>query len=345
MHTLAIVILNYNGKKYLEKFLPSVLKHSHGYPVYVADNDSTDDSVDFLHQYYPEIRQIHFPLNHGYAQGYNEALKEVNATYYCLLNSDIEVTEGWLTPLLDLIESNPVIAAVQPKILDYNRQNYFEHAGGVGGFLDVLGYPFTRGRLFDTREEDKGQYNTPPIRCFWASGACMIVRSEAYHQLGGFDGDFFAHMEEIDLCWRFHLAGLEVWASGDSVVYHVGGGTLDYQSPRKTFLNFHNSLAMLYKNLPDNRLAGVIFLRLVLDGVAGIYFLVSGFPKHCWAVARAHFAFYARWAGWRRKRRALAPLRENGSVIPLYGRSILRAYFLQGIKTYSALPPDDSLFS
>ncbi len=336
MDLLAIVILNYNGKAYLDKFLASVVAHADGHAVYVADNGSTDESVAWLKTHYPQVRVVINSQNLGYAGGYNEALKHIPAKYYCLLNSDVEVTEGWLPPVLELLEGNEKIAAVQPKILDYNYRKHFEHAGGVGGYLDVLGYPFTRGRVFTDREEDLGQYDTAQ-RCFWASGACFFVRASLFHGLGGFDDDFFAHMEEIDLCWRIQLSGFEVWATADSTVFHVGGGTLDYQNPRKTFLNFRNSLAMLYKNLPSHHLYRLIFIRLTLDGAAGIRYLLAGFPRSCWAVAMAHFSFYRHIGSWHRKRKQMETLRTLGHPVERYQKSIVSAYFFHGIKKFSDL--------
>ncbi|PQA58863.1 glycosyltransferase family 2 protein [Siphonobacter curvatus] len=336
MDLLAIVILNYNGKSYLEKFLPTVLAYADGHAVYVADNASTDDSVVWLQTHFPEVRLIRNTKNYGFAGGYNEALRQISAQYYCLLNSDVEVTSGWLVAPLRLLQQHPQIAAVQPKIRDYNYREHFEHGGGVGGHLDFLGYPFTRGRLFETRERDQGQYDTDEP-CFWACGACMFVRAAVYQELGGFDADFFAHMEEIDLCWRMQLAGHQVWATAGSTVYHVGGGTLDYLNPRKTFLNFRNSLAMLYKNRPARNLYGIIFLRLVLDGLAGVRYLLSGHFALCWAIVRAHFAFYGQGRSWYRKRRALDALRKQNKPIRLYEKSIIKAYFFQRIRKYSEL--------
>ncbi|PKK37655.1 dTDP-Rha--alpha-D-GlcNAc-pyrophosphate polyprenol alpha-3-L-rhamnosyltransferase [Siphonobacter sp. SORGH_AS_0500] len=336
MDLLAIVILNYNGKAYLEKFLSSVVRHSGEHAVYVADNGSTDDSVHWLKEHFPQVRLVVNASNLGFAGGYNEALKQISAKYYCLLNSDVEVTAGWIDPVLSLLENNEKIAAVQPKILDYNYRKHFEHAGGVGGYLDVLGYPFTRGRMFNFREEDLGQYDTDK-QCFWASGACFFVRADIFKGLHGFDSDFFAHMEEIDLCWRIQLLGYQVWATPKSTVYHVGGGTLDYQNPRKTFLNFRNSLAMLYKNLPAYHLYRLILIRLVLDGTAGIRYFLAGFPRSCWAIVQAHFSFYAELPKWHRKRKEIKTLRNLGNPVERYEKSIVSAYFFHRYQKFSEL--------
>ncbi|MFT4032875.1 MAG: glycosyltransferase family 2 protein [Siphonobacter sp.] len=336
MNLLAIVILNYNGRSYLEKFLPSVLAYSDNHPIYIADNASVDDSVSWLRTHYPQVHLVQLPTNLGFAEGYNVALKHIRAKYYCLLNSDVEVCPDWTKPLLEVLEKEPSVAAVQPKILSYYRKNHFEYGGGVGGYIDPMGYAFTRGRIFDFCEDDINQYDDA-VECFWACGACMIIRSELYHCLGGLDSDFFAHMEEIDLCWRIQMAGYSIYAIGSSTVYHVGGGTLNYHNARKAFLNFRNSLAMLYKNIPGNQLVWKIFLRLVLDGVAGIKFLLQGSPEGCWAVARAHFNFYRNFPLWYKKRRALKSIRTSKMPNTVYPRSILKEYFFLGKRTYSSL--------
>lgn len=288
---IAVVILNWNGAKLLEQFLPSVVKYSTEADVYVADNASTDDSVAFVKATYPTVKIIQNKSNFGFAQGYNEALAGIDAEIYALVNSDIEVTKNWLKPILETFENEPNTAVIQPKILDYKNKGYFEYAGAAGGFIDQYGYPFCRGRLFDTLEKDKGQYEND-CEIFWASGACFFVRSSVYNQLKGFDADFFAHQEEIDLCWRVINIGNEIKYNSKSVVYHVGGATLDKANPQKTKLNFRNSLLMLTKNLPKNKLFSVIFVRLILDGMAGIQFLINGKPKHTWAILKAHLSFY-----------------------------------------------------
>ena len=247
MSRTAIVILNYNGEKLLPQFLPSVLQHSADAEIIVADNASSDQSIALLKKNFPKIRLIQLDENYGFCGGYNRALRQIHADYYVLLNSDVEVTAHWLTSMTQLLDSHPGIAAVQPKILSYHQKEKFEHAGAGGGFIDSLGYPFCRGRIFDHIEEDTGQYNDE-LPVFWCSGACMMIRSEAYHAFGGFDEDFFAHMEEIDLCWKLHRTNQSVYYCGKSTVYHVGAGTLGYGNPRKIFLNFRNGLALIYKH-------------------------------------------------------------------------------------------------
>ncbi|GAB3266688.1 glycosyltransferase family 2 protein [Larkinella harenae] len=337
MDQVAIVILNYNGKSFLERFLPSVLLHSAGCPVYVADNCSTDSSVAFVKEKFPEVRLVQLPVNLGYAGGYNAALKEIEARYYLLLNSDVEVSPGWLLPLQRLLEQNAQIAACQPKIRAYTTPHLFEYAGAAGGYIDYLGYPFCRGRIFDTVEIDQGQYDDTR-QIFWATGACMLVRADVFHQLDGFDPRFFAHMEEIDWCWRAKNAGYQIWYCPESTVFHVGGGTLHKSNPRKTFLNYRNNLAMLYKNLPANHVFLNIFIRLVLDGISGLRLLLGGQWRDTLAIIRAHFAFY----GWipflRRQRNALADLRCNRITHPeIYPHSIIWQYFGKGRKIFQKL--------
>lgn len=289
---LAIVILNWNGKNWLEKFLPNVILHSENTDVYVIDNASTDDSVLFLKLNFPQVKIIQNTENHGFAGGYNEGLKKIDAEIYCLLNSDVEVTENWLKPVLDLFQKDLKIAAVQPKILDYNRKNFFEFAGAAGGFIDNLGYPYCRGRVFENIEEDKGQFDDE-TEIFWASGCCLFIRSEDFWKQNGFDARFFAHQEEIDLCWRLKNDGKKIFYTGKSTVYHVGGGTLNKQSAQKTFLNMRNNLSMLVKNLPFSVVFWIILSRLILDGAAALYFAFKNGLPHLWAVLRAHFSFYA----------------------------------------------------
>jgi GT2 family glycosyltransferase len=290
MKKIAVVILNWNGKKLLEQFLPSVIQYSQEATIYVADNASTDDSVSFIKANYPTIKIINNSGNYGYAKGYNEALQFVEEEIYALVNSDIEVTENWLQPFLELFKDEKV-AIAQPKILDYKNKKLFEYAGAAGGFIDKYGFPFCRGRVFETLEEDKGQYNDI-IDIFWATGACMFIRKNLFRELNGFDADFFAHQEEIDLCWRAHNKGYIAKYCGISTVYHVGGATLKTGSPMKTFLNFRNSLWMMLKNLPTAKLFPILLLRLMLDGIAGMKFLAEGKPKHLWAVLKSHFYFY-----------------------------------------------------
>ena len=290
--TTAVVILNWNGKKMLERFLPSVTLHSTGdTEVIIADNGSTDDSLAFVREHYPHLRIIELDKNYGFAGGYNRALEQVEADYYVLLNDDVEVTPNWIEPVIAQMEQHLQTAICQPKLLMYDQRDTFEYAGGAGGFIDKYGYPFCRGRMFTTLEQDRGQYDDPcPI--FWASGAAMFVRSSVWKELDGLDDDFFAHMEEIDFCWRAKNAGYEVEYCPHSVVYHVGGGTLPKSNPHKTYLNFRNNMALLYKNLPQSRLAWVMVCRVVLDYVAAFKFLMERKPKEFSAVVQAHRAFY-----------------------------------------------------
>lgn len=291
MKKIAVVILNWNGAKLLEQFLPSVIAFSHEATIYVADNASTDTSIEVIQNQFPTVKIIQNTGNFGFAKGYNEALKFVEEEYYALVNSDIEVTENWLAPILTLFENESETAIIQPKLLDFKKKTHFEYAGGAGGFIDKFGYPFCRGRIFDTIEEDKHQYDDE-IEIFWATGACFFIRKEVYRKLNGFDDDFFAHQEEIDLCWRAFNLGYKVKYTPKSIVYHVGGATLNEGNPRKTFLNFRNSLFMLTKNLPKNQLFTILFMRMCLDGLAGIQFILKGKFKHFWAIMEAHFTFY-----------------------------------------------------
>jgi len=288
---IAVVILNWNGVKLLEQFLPSVIQFSEGATIYVADNDSTDNSVAFVTENFPTVKIVKNSGNHGFAKGYNDALKHIDAEIYALVNSDIEVTENWLKPILDTFEKEKQTAIIQPKILDFKNKEYFEYAGAAGGFIDKYGFPFCRGRIFDTVEKDNGQYNDN-IELFWASGACFFIRKNVYHELGGFDESFFAHQEEIDLCWRAANEGHIIKYNSQTVVYHVGGATLQQGNPKKTYLNFRNSLLMMVKNLPKRGLFWVIFFRMILDGVAGIRFLAQGKFGHTFAILKAHFSFY-----------------------------------------------------
>ncbi|MDQ6530574.1 glycosyltransferase [Flavobacterium sp. LHD-85] len=291
MDKIAVVILNWNGVKLLGQFLPSVIQFSEGATIYVADNDSTDNSVAFVTENFPTVKIIKNSGNHGFAKGYNDALKHIDAEIYALVNSDIEVTENWLQPILDTFEKEKQTAIIQPKILDFKNKEYFEYAGAAGGFIDKYGFPFCRGRIFDTVEKDNGQYDDN-IELFWASGACFFIRKNVYHELGGFDESFFAHQEEIDLCWRAANEGHIIKYNSQSLVYHVGGATLQQGNPKKTYLNFRNSLLMMVKNLPKRGLFWVIFFRMVLDGIAGIRFLTQGKFAHTFAILKAHFSFY-----------------------------------------------------
>lgn len=285
---VAVVILNWNGQKFLEQFLPSVIRYSsEDAEVIVADNGSTDESIKVLKQKFPKVRIVELTENKGFTGGYNAALKQVDADYYVLLNSDIEVTKDWIKPIIGLMERDTTIAACQPKIISFDDKSRFEYAGAAGGYIDWLGYPFCRGRIFEETEQDKGQYNDE-CEVFWATGACMFVRPSVFHNVGGFDEHFFAHMEEIDLCWRMKNLGHKVYYSPHSTVYHVGGGTLGKENPQKTFLNFRNNLYLLLKNLPLERMIFVLILRFLMDGVAVLRFLAQGNGKSSLAVLRAY---------------------------------------------------------
>jgi len=287
---LAIVILNWNGTQLLKQFLPSVVAHSTEADIYVADNASTDNSVAYIKTNFPDVKIIQNQENGGYAKGYNDALQHIEADVFCLLNSDVEVTKNWLQPIIETFNKNPKTAILQPKILDFKNKAFFEYAGAAGGFIDKYGYPYCRGRIFDTIEKDNGQYNDT-IDIFWATGACLFIKSNIFKALNGFDAHFFAHMEEIDLCWRAKNKGHQIKYVGISTVYHVGGATLNAINPKKTYLNFRNSLFMVTKNAKGN-LFTIIFIRLVLDGIAAVKFLFELKPKHTFAILKAHFNYY-----------------------------------------------------
>ncbi len=340
---VALVILNYNGKEWLQKFLPAVLKSQYdNLSVVVADNGSTDGSKRWLREAYPQLRLIDLGQNYGFAEGYNQALKQVEAPYYMLLNSDVEVTPGWLQPLVELMERDPTVGACQPKIKAFHDRGRFEYAGAAGGWLDNLGYPFCRGRIFAVTEPDTGQYDELQ-EIFWATGAALLVRSRLFLGLGGFDGGYFAHSEEIDLCWRIKRAGYKVMARPRSVVYHVGGGTLAYNTPRKAFLNFRNSLFTLVKNETPQRLLWLLPARLLLDGVAGLLFLFQGKLTHIAAIVKAHWSFFGQISATLAKRRHTAELVQKASISPtpnLAGRypgSIVWAYYARGKKHFKNL--------
>ena len=327
MKKIAVVILNWNGKKLLEQFLPSIVSFSNEATIYLADNASTDASISFVKQNYPDIKIIQNDGNYGFANGYNVALQQVEEEYYCLLNSDVEVTENWLTPILSMFENETDVAIIQPKILDFKNKEKFEYAGAAGGFIDQFGYPFCRGRIFNSIEKDQNQYDDN-IEIFWASGACFFIRKEIYRKLNGFDGDFFAHQEEIDLCWRSFNLGFKTKYCYNSTVYHVGGATLNEGNPRKTFLNFRNSLSMLTKNLPKNKLIPILFLRLVLDGLAGIQFIFQGKFNHFFAILKAHFHFYHLISRNLKKRNQIQ--KQNY----YHQKSIVYSYFVKGGKVF-----------
>jgi GT2 family glycosyltransferase len=335
--SLSIVILNYNGKDFLRDFLPSVIEHSAGHEIVIADNCSTDDSVEFLRTNHPDLRLILNSSNGGFAQGYNEALAQVKSEFYLLLNSDIQVTEGWLEPLLKTMD-DPEVAGCQPKVRSFLKPTHLEHAGASGGFLDKDYFPFCRGRIFDLAEEDKGQYNDPQ-EIFWASGACLLIRANLYHEAGGLDEDFFAHMEEIDLCWRLKRKNYKFMVAPESVVYHVGGGTLPYSSPFKTYLNFRNSLFMLIKN-HDGWLFPKLFKRLALDGIAGVRFVFRGEFKQLQALLKAHYHVYGSLGKFYKKRQALKRSSISFNSTGLYRGSLLWQKFVRKVDIYSQLPQD-----
>ncbi|WP_031528999.1 glycosyltransferase family 2 protein [Dyadobacter crusticola] len=321
--SVAIVILNYNGKYYLEKFLPNIVRYSVGYDIWIADNASTDHSIEWVNANFPEIKTLRIAANKGYAGGYNEALRQITSDFYILLNSDIEVTPNWIAPVIAFMETDANIAACQPKILAYDLPTHFEYAGAAGGFMDYLGYPFCRGRIFDTRDQDNGQYDDEKD-VFWATGACLFMRASAFHKVNGFDESFFAHMEEIDLCWRLLNMQYRVTYCGKSVVYHVGGGTLHKSNPRKTFLNYRNNLIMLFKNLPKGRRWKTVFIRVVLDGISSVRFIAAGAWPDVFAIIRAHFAFYKMIPS------LIKDVPRTTYRAPLYSKSIVWEYFVRG---------------
>lgn len=336
--TIAIVILNFNGRKFLEQFLPFATAYTcPGASVIVADNASTDDSIPFLQKHYPDIRIIAMDRNRGFAGGYNEALKHVDTDYYVLLNSDVEVTPGWMDPVINLMESDPTIGACQPKIRMYAHKELFEYAGAAGGWLDHLGYPFAKGRVFDDCEPDTGQYDTP-VPIFWASGAAMFIRSHLYHELRGLEDFFFAHQEEIDLCWRLQLAGYKVYSCPQSVVFHVGGGTLPKGNERKVFLNFRNNLIMMAKCLPPEQWLWKIPFRFFLDSISAWKSLFAGEAVYFWAILEAHLAFF-KWLVVSRKK-SIFPQNKRAPLYGWYTGSVVWQYFVKGKKTFSEIVKD-----
>ncbi len=344
--SVAVVILNYNGKGFLEQFLGGVVKYSdyENTTVFVADNGSTDDSMEFLVENFPEVNLLVAKENYGFAGGYNYFLEQIKADYYVLLNSDVEVSENWIAPVIELMESDETIAACQPKILAHYDKSLFEHAGGSGGWMDSLGYPFCRGRVFSELETDEGQYDDVQ-EIFWATGAAMFIRGELYDKFEGLDDEYFAHMEEIDLCWRLKLAGYKNMVAPQSVVYHVGGGTLPPTSPRKVYLNFRNSILTLLKNEPSSKLIWLIPTRLVMDGLAGALFLTEGKFREIGAIIRAHFYVYPRIFKIAKKRKHhQALIRENAIGKPntkgILKGSVVWAFFVKGKKQFGELVSD-----
>jgi len=336
LNDTAVVILNYNGLGLLRKFLPSVLRFSGDASVIVADNCSTDGSLEMLSSEFKSVKVIAMDRNRGFCGGYNHALKEIDARYFVLLNSDVEVTDGWLQPLREKMSADPQVAAVQPAIMSYQEKDHFEYAGAAGGFIDELGYPFCRGRIFDHLEKNNGQYDTTRD-IFWASGACLAIRSELYHRMGGLDEDFFAHMEEIDLCWKLHRAGYRVACVGQSKIYHVGGGTLAKSNPRKTYFNFRNGLSLIFKHFSPAEIWWKFPMRIILDWVAAISFLFAGSGAHSAAVLRAHFHFFNHISkDWKKRRMLRQTLPGFRREQVLHG-SVVVQYFLAGKRTFDRL--------
>jgi len=335
---VAIVILNWNGEKYLNQFLPILLENTRieDVEIVVADNASTDGSLLLLKDKFPAVRTVLLDKNYGFAGGYNKALAQIVAEYFVLLNSDVEVTENWLTPMLQYLDLNKDVAACQPKIRAYHNRQYFEHAGASGGFIDYLGYPFCRGRVFGNVEEDKGQYDDV-VDVFWATGACMMIRSEVYTKVGGLDDEFFAHMEEIDLCWRLNARGYRIVCVPQSTVFHVGGGTLNVEHPRKTYLNFRNNLLMLYKNLPQNALKEVLFWRSILDYLAAFQLFVSGKPKNAISVFKARSDFKKMMPDFDEKRKENILYATRTHCDEMLQKSLIVDYYLKRNKTYTKL--------
>lgn len=337
MAKTAVVILNWNGREFLRKFLPAVIANSQGVAdVIVADNASTDSSIEFLQNNFPEVRIITNRTNGGFARGYNEALAEVDADYFILLNSDIEVTPHWIEPVIQMMESDKTIAACQPKLRSFIERDKFEYAGAAGGFIDEYGYPFCRGRIFQQIETDHGQYDDA-VEIFWATGACMFVRADIYRQFGGFDEDFFAHMEEIDFCWRLKNGGYKIMFCPDSVVFHVGGGTLPKKSSQKTYLNFRNNISLLYKNLPSNLLLPVFTVRFLLDGIAAFKFLIDGGFGDFYAVLRVHLYFYSHFRSIHRKRKQIT----QGNVHGIYMGNLVKEHYINKKTKFTQLDPEN----
>lgn len=329
---IAIVILNWNGKKLLETFLPSIVNFSsEKAEIFVADNASTDESIFYVKKHFPSVNIIENTINGGYAKGYNDALQAVKANIYCLINSDVEVTENWLSPILEVFDTEKNVAIIQPKILDYKDKYSFEYAGAAGGFIDFFGYPYCRGRVFNSLEKDNHQFDDT-TEIFWASGACFFIRSKVFHELKGFDEDYFAHQEEIDLCWRTQNLGFDIKYVGTSTVFHIGGATLQETNPHKTYLNFRNSLLNVVKNVPKKWFLIVVLSRLILDGIAGIKFLLELRPIHTIAILKAHLSFYKNLPLFLKKRRKIIKKQTYFTHI-----SIVWQYFVLGKKKFQEL--------
>ena len=336
--TTAIVILNWNGEIFLQQFLPVLIQNTtqDGVEIIVADNASTDSSLSILKDKFPTIRTIILDKNYGFAGGYNKALAQIDADYLVLLNSDVEVTVGWLEPMLEYMNGHKKVAACQPKILSYDQPAFFEHAGAAGGYIDRYGFPFCRGRILGFAEEDKGQYDTV-VDIFWATGACLMIRSSVYREVGGLDDDFFAHMEEIDLCWRLKSRGYRIVCIPESAVFHVGGGALGYESPYKTYLNFRNNLLMLYKNLPATLLKKIMFSRFLFDYTAAFQLFITGKPKNALIIFKARRDYKKMRPNFVEKRNQNRILSTTDATTDIYKKSIVLDYFLRGKKTYKSL--------
>jgi len=341
--SVAVVIIHWNKRALLEQFLPSVVAST--YPnlkIVIADNASTDDSIAFIKANFPTVDTLVLDQNYGYAGGYNHALKQIDADYYVLLNNDVEVTPNWIEPIVEAMQKDEKIAAAQPKILQYKQKDHFEYAGGAGGYIDYLGYVFCRGRLFETMEKDEGQYNNN-VPIFWASGACLFIRSKAFHQIGGFDEHFFAHMEEVDLCWRLQLADHQVWYIGGSHVYHLGGSTLQQGNPKKTYLNFRNSLQMLLKNSEVKTLLWLIPVRSTLDLLSSIYFLMNAKTADSGAVHKAHADFFFKFGKWWKKRNSVLKLKPSIHLHGVYRESVILEHFVKKKQSFSQLKSIEKL--
>jgi GT2 family glycosyltransferase len=338
MSEIAVVILNWSTRNLIEQFLPIVLKYSLSSTteVWIADNASTDGSVEFVKTNFPDVRIIQFDKNYGFTGGYNRALAKIEAKYFLLLNSDVEVTEHWLEPLYTWMENHPKTAACTPKIRSWYEKNKFEYAGAAGGFIDYLGYPFCQGRIFDMLEEDSNQYDIDRD-IFWATGACIMLRSDVFRSLQGFDELFFAHMEEIDLCWRMQRLGYSIHFCPQSIIYHIGGATLPKQNPRKTFLNFRNNMLLLYKNLPSRRLGSILIMRFILDGISGIRFFLRGDWGAGFAIIKAHFAFYKMVPLYRNYRKKQDWTRNETTIETIFPHSIVYHHFIRKINRFNDL--------
>lgn len=330
MNKVSVVILNYNGRNYLEKFLPDIIRYSSGdgIRIIVADNNSSDDSVNYLKKNFPQVELIVLDRNTGYTGGYNNSLRQINSEYFILLNSDVEVTPNWIEPVIRYMDTNKDVAAAMPKIKSYSDKEYFEYAGASGGFIDKYGYPFCRGRLLYNIEKDNGQHDSI-IDIFWASGACFFVRAELFFQAGGFDDDFFAHMEEIDLCWRFKRMDYRVVIVPESEIYHVGGGTLPINTPRKMYLNYRNNLYLLIKNLPGKKLIPILFVRMCLDGASAMVYLSKFSFGFFWAVVKAHIHFNCHIRSSLRKRAKLKSLFKTDNVSGIYPHSMVYNFLVR----------------